>query len=322
MGKKFVVMTLLLASILFMIFSYLVFNCKMYYMNQEYPMWVHVKETIHLHSKRKENLIIIGDSRAKAGFIPTINPKVNTLNLAVGGGTPIEGYFILKKYLQNNTSPDKIIISYAPNHLEIQDVYWERSVKFDFLSTQEYQEVEANAKEINDSTTLGLSKTYKDYWNPTKYTTDFKNGLITMRWKQNKKMLNDGFASKGHYFFGTANSADGLNAEGHEKIFKHSLLLDLYLRKLLNLAKTNNIKVYYYTMPFNQASYQASKIEYRDGYKNYMQKFAHDYKVHICNNLSYMTNDNFGDSSHLYKGAEKVSHDILNCVDDGNISVE
>jgi hypothetical protein len=294
----------------------------MLFMNQEYPMFIYTKETISIRSHDKQNLIMIGDSRAKAGFIPNVNPLTKSLNLSIGGATPIEGYYILKKYLQTNLPPDKIIISYAPSHIDAHGTYWERTVKFDFLETQEYQEVESNAKQIADSTTIGSSKTYTDYLNPKMYISDFFNGIISLRWVQNKQVLIDNSNSQGHYYFGKEAISSALNDEATRKKFIPSPLIDLYLKKLLALTKANHIKVYYYTMPFNKSSFMASKKIYRDGYTTYLQDLVYKYNVNICNDLGYMSNDNFGDPSHLYKGADKVSHDIFKCVDDGNISVE
>jgi hypothetical protein len=314
-SKKFIFLCLLISIVLFGTFSYIVTNHKMLFMNQEYPLWVNVKETMSSKFKEKQNVIMIGDSRGKAGFIPNLNQSIQSLNLSVGGGTPIEGYYTLKKYLQYNAAPNKLIISYSPCHLEEQDAYWDRTVKCNFLELKDYQEVEANAKIINDSTTLGISKKYTDYTSPIKYTNDFLHGVFSMRWKKNKEVLTSVLFSKGHYYCGKANYSNELNKETTKEIFIKSPLIDLYFQKFLELAKRNHISIYYYSMPFNESSFNAGKAQYRTEYDNYILKTAYQYNIKVCNKLNYMTNDNFGDDSHLYKGAKQASEAIFNCVD-------
>ena len=59
--------------------------------------------------------------------------EINSINLSVGGGTPIEGYYTLLEYLKNNKKPLYILLSYGPFHFEQADWFWTRNVRFDFL---------------------------------------------------------------------------------------------------------------------------------------------------------------------------------------------
>lgn len=323
MNKKFIGIALSTVIFSFIVFSYIVFNHKILYMNTEYPMWLHVKETVLKQNDEKQDLIMIGDSRAKAGFIPNINKSVKSLNLAVGGGTPVEGYYILKKYIENNPAPNKIIISYGPFHLDGQDCYWDRTVKFDFMEKNDYIEVENLALLIKDFKTLGSGKTYTDYLSPIKFVSDLKNGIIGIRWSRNQSVLSEGYISKGHYYFGTAKFADGLNSETSQNNFIESPLINIYFKKLLDLARQNNIQIYYYTMPFNEASFKKGKEQYRNEYTNYLKDIAMLFDIKMCNQLTYMSNDNFGDPSHLYYGAKTTTKEIFECaLDNKKMSLE
>lgn len=314
MYKKFILHVLIIVLGIYSIFVYIIFNHKMLYMNQEYPMWLNIKNIINSKSDAKYDLIMIGDSRAKAGYIPNNNLTLKSQSLAIGGGTPIEGYYILKKYLQNNPIPKKIIFSFAPSHLDSVDVYWERTVKFDFLNQGEYIEIEKNAMLIEDKNTLGLNKSYIDYKIPLMYGNDFKNGIIERRWNVNKIVYKDCTNSKGHYFFGRENFANGFNAESSKASFNQSKLIAFYFIKLIKLAKVHHIQIYYYTMPFNRSSFEKTPKHYKDGYNRYISKIATDYNISICNKLSFLTNDNFGDPSHLFHGANISTREIVNCV--------
>lgn len=312
--KTYLKISLLIPIALFPLFTYFVFNYKMLYMNQEYPMWLHIKNIINTHDSEIYDLMMIGDSRAKAGFIPNVNDFKKSINLAVGGGTPIEGYYTLENYLKNNSAPKNLILSYGPFHLDAQDCYWTRTVKFDFLKDSEYREVENIAKKINDLKTLGIGLTYTDYLSPVKFGDDFKNGILGRRWNKNIETYIECDVSKGHYYFGREEKADGLNAESQKQCFQEARLLHEYFIKLLQLANANNIKVYYYTMPFNQSSFEIMNTNYRHEYNKYINQMATDYDIKVCNNLSFMTNDNFGDPSHLYKGSKITTKEIYNCV--------
>ena len=63
-----------------------------------------------------EHIIILGDSSGKAGIIPDRLGE-DVYNVAVGGFSPVEQYFYLKKYLQNGEAPEYIILTYTPYHL-------------------------------------------------------------------------------------------------------------------------------------------------------------------------------------------------------------
>lgn len=314
MYKRFIYTSILIAISLYAMCGYIFMKHKMLYMNQEYPMWVHIKETITTENEDKCDFIIIGDSRAKAGFIPQKNNKFNSLNLSVGGGTPIEGFYILKKFLQTNIKPKEIVLSYAPYHLAGQDTYWDRTIKFDFLTEEECSDVENNSQIIQDSNTLGANKTCKDYLSPVKYTADFTSGILKQRWNTNNKVLNDCRVSKGHYYFGREEVSSGLNIEASKNIFKESKLINHYFHKLLKLAKENNIKISYFTMPFNESSFAETSIEYKNKYNKYIDSLSSMYNINICNQLSFMSNDNFGDNSHLYRGAKKNTQLIYDCI--------
>ena len=95
--KKFILKIAVLSILFLTMVTIFLSFCKMFYNGNEYPMW-RAKFEYVLKTHSSEN-IIIGDSRALAGIIPEIIGD-DYYNLSYGGGTPIEGYFLLKKYRQ------------------------------------------------------------------------------------------------------------------------------------------------------------------------------------------------------------------------------
>ncbi len=319
MYKKFIFTLFLTFSLLFLIYSVIVLNYKMLYMTQEYPMWLHVKNAINTPTKNRKQLLIIGDSRAKAGFIPNEIENITSINLSLGGGTPMEGYYILKKYLENTPAPAHLILSYTAYHLMDKNKYWERTVTYNFLDDKDYQEIETRAKEFNERSIIKANKSYWYFKNPIVYRGSFRNGITSNRWKKNKQFLEETIAAQGHHYFGTSAFSTRLNTDTKQKIFKKSKLQDFYLRKLLTLAKNSGIKLYFFIMPFNKPSYDKVKKSYISKFTGYLRKLSHDYPLKICNKLTYMEKHNFGDSSHLFKGAKVVTLKMYHCLKQSSI---
>lgn len=310
-SRNWIIFALLISFVLYIIFSLIVLNFKSIYMNQEYPMWLDVKNKINNSSKIDFDIIYLGDSRAKAGLIVNeFEDKTNykVLNLSIGGSTPIEGYYSLKNVLLQNSKIDKIILSYAPFHLAKVDSYWNRTVKFNFLTESEYEEIYQNALMIKEKSFL--IKDYKDYKIKTGlYLMDFSNGIVQKRWKNNYEVSKYLETSNGHYYFGRARGTSGLNHEASTSNFKVLPLIDFYLKEIINLCKENNIKIFWFTMPFNKSSYENITQEYKINYNEYIDSFASKYFI-VLNQLYYIEDINFGDPSHLYLGSYHVTNEL------------
>jgi hypothetical protein len=286
-------------------------------MNQEYPMWLEIKNRIHNTNDTNYSVIMVGDSRAKAGYIPNIlNKYFKNVNLSLGGGSPIEGFYTLKTYLKNHKKPKKLILSYTPTHLGGDSCYWERTVYFDFLDDKTYQNIEKQAKELNETVIIKDNKSYKDFKYPKVYSSSFKNGIRDMRWERNKIVYQECKNAHGHHFFGTKEKADRFNVETKEKYFIPSALQNYYLEKMIMLAQEKNIKVYFYNMPFNESSYKKVKPQYKEAFEKHISQIAKKYHIKLCNKLWYLKNENFGDPSHLYRGARLNTLKVYNCIKD------
>ena len=320
MYKKFIIKIIVIEAVLLIAYSVIVLNFKMFYMDPEYPMWLEVKQRTLDKTNNDMDIIMLGDSRAKAGFKPNIlnKYKINSINLSVGGATPIEGYYTLKRYLENNKAPKNLVLSYTPTHLSSSDgCYFARTVPFDFFTDSEYEEVENLAIKFNAYYILNQNKSYLDYKYPTIYGKHFIEGLKHFRWLANNQFLEDSKNNKGYHYFGTKDEAIGLNSEAKKDKFISSKLYDYYFKKILDLAIQHKIRVYFYVMPFNESSYKIVKKEYVMEYENYLKNLASykNMKMNVCNNIWYLSNDNFGDPSHLYKGVDFNTLKVFNCIE-------
>ncbi|MGX3009979.1 hypothetical protein ACWIUD_00245 [Helicobacter sp. 23-1044] len=311
---------------IFMIFTPLVASAplvafvaffKMAYMNVEYPTYKDTQlKTAQNHSAQ---IIILGDSRAKAGFIP---PDSAFLNLAIGGSTAISGYYTLKRYLAHNAPPKILILSFMAHHYLFDETFWERAIKFEYLGFDEFSEIMDNAQNLAQCKVFHhKGKCYK--FNFFKYKLqlknfapeiynawrDFKNGRN--RFAINMQIMADLAQNGGHFFYGRALESKDLNFEANQKSFRLNPLYDLYLQKIATLAVEHNIKIFHYQMPFNEASFDALDSAFVADYNAFLDSMQSAYGIISLNNIWALPNSDFGDPSHLYKGAHKTTADIL-----------
>lgn len=290
-------------------------NFKSVYMNREYPMWQYVKDVINTENHvNYYNLVFIGDSRAKAGLKPDLidNFEFKSVNLSVGGGTPVEGYYTLKRYLKNHKPPKYLILSYAPYHLSVMNSFWQRTVKFNFLPVDELNEIVSLSRDIEGcSGVVGCRDEVLDYQiYAHKYFREVLSGIKNFSWSLNAKIHSYAVSSRGHGLFGTQGISRGNNREGRSKFkFKLSPTLDLFFNKIVKLARDSDIKVFYYTMPFNQSSFKNAKPETIVNYDNYINGKCARLEIYCLNKLHYLPDSEFGDPSHVFNGIEKVSLD-------------
>jgi hypothetical protein len=311
--KNFVIIVITAISTILLSLVCLSFFGKNYYENREYPMWDFTKEKIGFENETYYNLLMIGDSRAKVAFIPKLFDVDNSvsINLALGGATPIEGYFVLKNYLRLNKKPKMILLSYAPFHFEKQDWYWTRTLNWGLITSVESDEVMDKAKSLNDLKIMGFRRK-KEYWkyDPYQNIAEMKAGFTRKRWLTNKVTMDYLIESRGHIYFGRGQKNSKPFAETRSGKFSVSVILDYYLKETIRLSNEHGIKVFYYTMPLNRTSEKLLEKEYKLDYDLYLNKISKEYNINVLNNLYFMADTNFGDASHLYNGSDDVTIDM------------
>ncbi|VAW58674.1 hypothetical protein MNBD_GAMMA11-2964 [hydrothermal vent metagenome] len=300
---------------------YWVNSYPMVYESREYPMWKHVKELMNAKTDDSLKLIVIGDSRAKAGFMPRqINYK--TLNLAVGGSTPVEGYFTLLTYLENNPDPENLVLSYSPLHMSHDMYYWERTVKYDFLKNSQYNEISKKIPELIDPEIGSVNLRWKYKYLTSMYISSVITGLTKKRWIKNEETYKYLIRSDGHSFFGTRKGSSSYN--GEVKLaddFHSSDLIDFYFNKTIQLAESHNINVYWYTMPFNEASCEKVSKKLVYNFNKYIENINKKTDLEIIKKIHCLGNRYYGDGSHVYEGVHITTQDIITGIEEKNISV-
>jgi len=286
-----------------------------------YPITNNIKE--YIESEMDKEIVVIGDSRAKAGFVPKIIDPNSIYNLSIGGATPISGYYTLKKMLEKQKTPKTIILSYAPFHLIFDDTY-PRPISEDFFTFKEISELYS---EINKSDTMfwdieKLNYSKSNFINlsqaylikikfPTFFSAEIKNSKF-LRGSDNRRVKNKVVNNMGTFTYGNREYCDDYNQETKYIEFNENKLISKYLKNILNLADTNNIQVIYITAPINKASDNIIKQKFREDYSSYFSSLKKEFpKVIFYSELRSFGNQYFGDASHLNNnGRIKFSNQV------------
>lgn len=286
-----------------------------YYMDDEYAMYKHQKDYVKEH-KEYNRVLILGDSRAKAGFVPAMLSE-DCYNLALGGATPIEGYYSLKEYLENHPSPDVVIISYAPMHYMDVDTLWTRSIYFHTLDTEDFLEIVTIAKKAEGNEHILLPNYPAEYmmyklYLPNKYATALKKSGFFFRHEQTKAKYEQMEAQRGQSYYGMAESSDSFNGEAKVTDFQENDVITYYLKQIFSLCEANNIQVIVKNMPMNEASYNILTEDFKNHYEEYMTTLENGFpKVTFQTALTCYKNDYFGDADHLNeKGTKQFTENM------------
>ncbi len=285
------------------------------YMDEEYPSWKYQKDASL--GEASYDTLILGDSTAKAGLIPDLLSD-EVINLSMGGSTPIEIYYTLERYLNHHEAPENVLIMFTPYHYSFLDTFWQRTMYFNYLDIGEAFEVLRNAnlsseKAILTDTYLLDSLSYRLRL-PNKYLPAMYNSGLIGRYDTNQDIYSAIAANRGQYYFGTADGCSDYNYESNYTALNLSPMVDLYLRKLLDLCAENNIRVVLEQAPMNTASYNRLNSVYVEEYTAYMDLIANDYPdISIDTVIAHYEDAFFGDASHLNeKGATRFTQEILN----------
>ncbi len=277
----------------------------MYYLDDEYAMYRQQKDYVTGQLNTEDaRILIVGDSRTKAGFKPELLWE-ESYNIALGGGTPIEGYYSLKEYLRCHEAPEAVVIAYAPMHYMDVDTLWTRSVYFHTLSEADFLDLALKAAEFEDVQNILIEDYKKEYlmykyYMPNKYATALKKSAFVGRYGKTNQKYNTMVEFEGYSTYGTAEQSGDINGEAKVSDFAGSDIITWYLEETLALCKEHGIKVVLEQTPMNETSYGILTTEFKEHYRSYMAELAKKYPdAEIYPDFYCYPNDCFGDADHL-----------------------
>lgn len=275
----------------------------MWYMDEEYAMYRQQKDYVS-ENQDANRVLIIGDSRTKAGFIPD-ELSSDCYNLALGGTTPIEGYYTLKEYLQVHPAPEYVVIAYAPMHYMDVDALWTRNIYFHVMNRADAIELFQVASECQDQENI-LIENYRleyamyQFYMPNKYCTALKNAGFVGRHSANVEKYNQMLLERGHNYFGMADGSSDINGEAKETDFTASDVITFYMQRIFDLCEEQGIQVVVEQLPMNETSRAILTQDFKDHYREYMTQLASaNPKVRIFGDFYMYPNSCFGDADHL-----------------------
>lgn len=265
----------------------------MAFMEPEYAAW-HAKQVM-LGRCDLGDTLILGDSRAAADILPGRLPGRVT-NLAIGGGEAIEALALLRRALACPQPPRRVILSFDAGHFSRPDLFWERSVRFGFLSTADIAELRLVSKETGDASVYQerhtdiLPARLRDWlrlWHfPTYDFPSLLHGGVFLREPRNRRMLETTLAHRGQYSFGTAAGSDQVAVEGHLDRFHPLPVVDHYFNAILATLERHGIEAIFVTMPVNEATFRQISPALLAGFSRYLNAYAARYdRFHIVGEI-------------------------------------
>ncbi|MBO4267498.1 MAG: hypothetical protein J5910_09970 [Lachnospiraceae bacterium] len=295
--------------------------CPFCYMDEEYPAWRHAKETSRgdLYDGADFDTVILGDSGAMSSIKPELVGK-GCVNLAIGGATSIEMYYLFSEYLKCHDRPEAVVIMFAPFHYWHIDNYEKRTVYFKAIPVGDLPELYENAKLCGASSVrydgfvsgeisarMGL---------PGKYLPAITAARFTGRYNDNVRYFEDIVSSRGYGGFGNLKECHDPSYETSYEdmvIDGDAKLIALYLQKLLKLCDDNDIRVRLIQPAVNTETYEGLNEHYYAAYRNYIKQAAS-----VCADIEYedklrvYDGKFFADPSHLNEeGADKFTKEVF-----------
>lgn len=253
-------------------------------LDEEYPVWSAKQDMIKACDLG--STIVLGDSRAVAGIIPALLP-MRTTNLAFGGGTPVETYYAARHALRCPDKPARAIVSISMFKFVEEDIIWERTMRFGFLSAAELHAVEAEADALRDPAlrlaanlnhvpAAALGWLYLARFPPL-YFNSLMCGCPRYRYRENRRIEAAVLRTRGYSTFPPPITPDRIGVEALFDAFTPSPLLDHYFDKLIALLVSHGIQVDLVAAPINRSTFDRISPAVRQQFDRYFRSYAARY---------------------------------------------
>jgi len=326
--RTYVIALFLSFGVLFGATWWWVIQEPMAYMRRDYPMWM---AKLKLARESHASLVVLGDSRAVAAIIPAkVGPGV--VNLALGGSTPIEDFYMERIIISEDPPPQAVLLSFTPYQFVHADWFWEYGVKYGLLNSQDVNEVRRLSRSLKDNTVFSPKSPgdldvrleaflYSIKFPPFYFSSIIHSGIF-MRYQVNLDSWNHVLEARGQSYFGQESESTLPDNEVSLKSFTPSKTIDVYFDRMLALSQSRHIPVYFLSMPHNTASTTLYSPVLKVQFVDYLNQYARRYPgFHILGDpLNPYPPDCFTDANHLNpKGAERWSDYMAKLLTDSHV---
>ena len=214
------------------------------------------KEFTQTKQDKKYDVVILGDSMAATSFMPELLSD-STINLALSGSSPVEGYYTLKDYLENNDAPSDVFISYMDYHLQHDDFTLSTCNQVHKFSIGDYLEIYRTIKATGANGFEDINM--DEYWDkaiasgfylPSEYIASIINTINEGgRLESNRQAYDEVTVHAGRACKMTndISSSSGIRYDDYSV----SALQGTYYKKLVDLCEDNQIKLHIIKLPLD-----------------------------------------------------------------------
>jgi hypothetical protein len=213
--------------------------------------------------------VIIGDSRPECCLDAQ---SLGFVNLGTSGSTPVEGFYLLNRLIERGAVIDQMIVSYGPFHIFAQDAFHSQTRYFSLIDQTYAEQILQQAEELGDAEYLSYEWQALEVLdqNLPVLSDDLKFRLVnvlsldrtlmniwpTLRSRFNWSSNSEAKVVDPRHKLYDAMPSDKINrrpeSPEYAKPDGYSPINELYLKKLVSVANTNNIEIGYLIMPYNQ----------------------------------------------------------------------
>lgn len=256
------------------------------------------------------DIIILGDSRASSGFLPSrFNARVT--NLALSGTGPIEAYYEVQRIAHCLSLPRLAILSFSPEQLEHVDWFWARSARFDLLSYDDLEDIRASEQRVSPGLLYHsawgveppgavLDWFYVNHFPPYDFGNLLASGVLG-RLGANRRTLEETYAERGYHAVPGHYKCAKDDPIPEESEFRPLSLVDRYYERLLKALHDRAIAIVIAQGP--QCAPWAEKVtpQFKREFAAYMSKRGADRYItpSVDELFPVRPNEDFGDGSHM-----------------------
>ena len=284
------------------------------YVDGEAPYYIWNRDQARQESETYYETIILGDSVANSAFLPEVLSD-GTINMALGGMTPVESYYVMEEWLASHPAPKACYIAYQDIHLQQDECFWPRFMYSHRLSPAQGLEILACARRyecsgISSPTAFSDFLSYELYL-PNKYMTSLVNAGLKGRRAFNETVYELNELHRGRYIGSYFQDyQEGTEPAVYEH-FQTDPMIDFYYRKLIGLCMENGIRVRLIKPPMPDNS--VCTDTYREEFRAYYAGLAEEYPEITVDWFDPCGTVYFSDAVHINpRGSLKLSEEIRN----------
>lgn len=286
----------------------------------------------------RSEIVVFGDSRAEAGIDPRLL-DLSAVNFARGGGSPVEDYYKLKRYLTCGNTPRVVILSYTlPEYIRLNPLgFWKGTVIAHLLPMADRQEILGRIaaagrgdafRTFSDEGVIEFgflpgslrNLLYQIYF-PLLYAPSVLNSLengILFRYHDNIRLYDTTLADHGRSDYHPLPHDAGPGREAGLWTGVPNPAIDHYVQGLLTMLQEYNIPALLLVTPVNNATYAVMPAAARLPLMDYLSGLAVRFPELAVPDadLPHWPNQYFGDAAmHLNaRGAAAVAAILNRCL--------